>query len=86
MAEENAKSTAPVHAVVRQRWQVLLAKIEQSGTEGIWLEVDESSQEWQDLKSMAERGIVFHFGLRAGGKEAGWHAYEKAREYFGRIV
>jgi len=81
----NDINTTLLFEVVYQRWDSLLRKIEQSGNEGIWVEVDEASQQWQDLKEMAQRGIVFSCGLTAGLKKAGWHVHENSMKYFDRF-
>ncbi len=69
-----------------ERWELLLTKLEQAGSDGLWVEANRSSQEWQDLKAMAQHGIVFPCGLRAGGNEAGWYAYNHARNYLAKKV
>ena len=83
MSETNE---AAVQSVVRQRWYELLCRIEGSKDNTIWVAVDEFSHEWQDLKEMARRGIVFPGSLRNGGKEFCFHAYENSRQTFERFA
>lgn len=84
MSRETGVGCVPVDATTHQRWESLLTRVERCGNEGLWTEVDESSQEWQDLTALEKRGVVFQCGLRCGGKLAGWYSYTKSRGYFAR--